>query len=862
MEQRLTVEEICNKLKPVFGKKIDEIYLKYAMAESIEEREEIAHILSALYHKHLSELLNKKVLLEPPSNAVMDGEYPLAKVVYADKELFPFKLREKDWIRHVCISGMSGSGKTTIAFHIINNFLERKKPFLVFDWKKSFRPLLSVDSEILNFTVGNEKVSNLFKMNINEPPEGVAPKEWINVLCDLIVESFSASFGVHKVLLETLDEAFKEWGIYNGSNNYPTWNHIKWRLEQKIDKANSRESTWLESALRVASVLTFGSFGKVCNYKGDGSMNVEELLDKKVIFELNALSNIEKKFFCEFILTYIYKLKKANQKGIDEGFKNAIVVDEAHNIFLKDKTNFVNESVTDMVYREMREYGTSLVCLDQHISKLSDTVAGNSACHIAFQQQLPQDIQTISGIMQLMDRRQFFTMLPVGSAIVKLSERYSRPFLVNVDPVSLRKESVSDRDVANRMNLIFAAKELKEGRDNKFKQELIDPRQARIEERKAKGRKARVPKHALYNGELNEFKHIKNDFNEKFGSVLNANNEEDVSVKCRPESGMKYVESTQKFGIDPNDSECLVDEEETVMEKIEEIADTAGLETVSSYSNESEKSNHAEQSSVKTSEASNHAESKDSGDLMTYKEALADFGVTVSSETAGSRTASSSDKSDEASKIAEQNSVKEIEASKDAEQSLIKQTDEKLEKQDSINESARLNQIENNLSKCQKILFEFVQTKLEKGWNICQIEEFLEKNRTEGYCLKDISQAINCALNEKLVSFSIPKSIPLETESIPEKVVTEELEQNQKVYKLIVSNSNNINEDLSDGQKNFIDFLRENPEHELSTVNLYKKINLSPRKGNKIKDQLIQKGLIKVKEERNEKGWKKIIILK
>ena len=39
-QRALTIEEICNKLKPVFGKKIDDIYLKYAMAESREESSE------------------------------------------------------------------------------------------------------------------------------------------------------------------------------------------------------------------------------------------------------------------------------------------------------------------------------------------------------------------------------------------------------------------------------------------------------------------------------------------------------------------------------------------------------------------------------------------------------------------------------------------------------------------------------------------------------------------------------------------------------------------------------------------------------------------------------------------------------
>ena len=79
----------------------------------------------------------------------------------------------------------------------------------------------------MNITVGDKSVSNVFKVNLNCPPEGVSPKEWVVVLADLLTESFMASFGVHKIILETLDNAFKEWGVYNGSTNYPTWNHIK-----------------------------------------------------------------------------------------------------------------------------------------------------------------------------------------------------------------------------------------------------------------------------------------------------------------------------------------------------------------------------------------------------------------------------------------------------------------------------------------------------------------------------------------------------------------------------------------------------------------------------------------------------------
>jgi Helicase HerA, central domain len=614
MNQRpLTIEEICNKLRPIFGKKIDEIYLQYTIADGREEKEEFIHILNTLYQKHLNQLLDKSVLLEPPKQQQINGTYELATISYAQKKLFPFTLREQDWPRHICITGMSGSGKTTFAFKIIEALNTHKKPYLIFDWKKSFRSLSAEDNTIMTFTVGNEKVTNLFKTNINQPPKNVAPKEWINVLSDFLTEAFSASFGVHKVILETLDEAFKEWGIYHNSKNYPTWNHIKWRLQEKLEKANNRESGWIESALRIATVLTFGEFGKTLNYKGKDSFTVEELLDKKVVMELNSLGGIEKTVFCEFILTYIYKLKKAKQNQADFKFDHAIIVDEAHNIFLKKPTNFTNETTTDMIYREMREYGTSLICLDQHISKLSDTVKGNSATNIAFQQQLPQDISDISDIMSLRENRQYFSQLPVGNAIVKLAERYTQPFLIEVPYVNMRMKNVTDQEIIFRMQSLMINKDYKEKKDPEFNKQIEKPL--------SKPRKKRVTTTKLTEG--------------------------------------------------------------------------------------------------------------------------------------------------------------------------------------------------------QKLIYDYIDAHLKAGIPLEQIKQILEKSKIQGnYNSNDISKAINL----------IPEDQPDDRE-------------------------------LTDEETSFLDFLQENPNHNLATTQVYKQIGLSARKGTNIKKKLEEKGLIKIEEIKYEKGWKKIIQL-
>ena len=639
---QISVEEIARKLKPILGKKIDEIYFRYLNAEGPEEKGEILQLLAGLYQKHLNKLLDKDFFLEPPKEDLVKGEYPLAEVTYAGKKLFPFGLREKDWPRHVCVTGMSGSGKTTFALNILSNFIKKDKPFLVFDWKKSFRPLLKVDPEVMCFTVGKESISNLFKTNINRPPKGVNPKEWINTLCDLLTESFNVSFGVHKILLETLDETFQGWGVYEGSNLYPNWEHIRRMLEVKARDSKGRETGWYESALRIATVLTFGDFGKAINYDGKKSLSIEELFNKKVIFELNSLSNIEKKFFCEYVLTYIYKLKKSSDEKNVKEFNQAILVDEAHNIFLKKQTNFMAESVTDMIYREMREYGTSLICLDQHASKLSETVLGNSACHVAFQQQLPQDLDEISSLMQLRDRKEIFTQLKVGSAIVKLAERHTSPFLVEVPFTELRDENFCDEKIKSKMEATVIG----------FEVEKSDP-----------------------------------EFLEKISSEPKV---------------QKVFEKTQ---IKPEN---------------------------------------------------------------THKE------VVVISE----------------------------------------------------------------LTKTQKILLEFVKKKFSEGKGLNEIERLLDSGLVSGfYSKKDVLIVVNTALSEKL-----------------NKNKTSQKEV-QKSFS--VSSFENLNSD----ELNFVNFLLENLQSNLSTTQIYKKVGLSPRKGNVIKEKLLKKGIIFVKEERNAKGWKKLIRL-
>lgn len=687
LQRSLSVEEICRKLKPLFGNKIDQLYMRYSVSSSLEEKNEIFQALSFLYQKNLNKLLDNSILLEPPEKAEISGEYPLGEVVYSGKKLYTFGLNEKDWPRHVCITGMSGSGKTNFAFNVLENFIGKDKPFLVFDWKKSFRPLVHIDPSLFVFTIGNDAASNLFKTNINVPPTGVSPKEWITVLADLLAESFSASFGVHKIILETLDEVFEGWGVYKGGKHYPNWLHVKKMLEIKAKDSRGRESQWYESALRIASVLTFGNFGKTINYEGKKSFSIEDLFNKRAIFELSSLSNVEKKFFCEFILTYIYKYKKAGENKSENKFNYAILVDEAHNVFLKDKTNFVSESVTDMAYREMREYGVSLICLDQHISKLSDTVKGNSACHIAFQQQLPQDIYDISSITQLQQSKDFFSKIPVGSAIVRLSERYNSPFLIQTPLVELREQTIDDDKISSRMDCMVQGLDIDKN-DKEFRDSIT------------------------------------------FEREVNSGN---WGVSKLKNPGITYEEY---------ESEIPSKTQELTLNK--------------------------------------------------------QFSEKITNQKVGKGVVEAEIPSDEIP-----------------------------------------SEYEYDSEYIQKVLYKFVKEELEKGYDLKNIEKVLEKGLSQNaYTQQDILIVINKALGKKL---------------------KESLEDSETP--ITYSVSHDYLSDFNDEEKSFLNFLISYPEHDYSTVELYKRIGLSSRKGNKIKDELLEKGIIEIQEQKYDNGWKKFIRL-
>ncbi len=450
MKWQNEVENLFKKLKPVLGEeKVNQLWLAYQTRTDPRSRSEILGRLQVLASKYLDENFDRKVLLSVPPKEVITGEYPVGRVSYGEKEFYTFGFRENEWIQHIGIFGRSGSGKTNTVFVILWNLLKKQKPFLIFDWKRNYRDILAykLGKEVRVYTVGRDV--NPFFFNPLIPPIGTDPQTWLKKLIEILCHAYFLGEGVSYLLQKAIDKTYTDVGVYEKEKErYPTFFDVSKSLE--TIKVKGRSAQWMDSTMRTLGVLCFGQFSRVLNTEKNSP--VEELLKENAIFELDSLTNSDKTFFIEALLLWIHHFRLT--EGQRETFKHAIIIEEAHHILLRKKQEMTGtEAVTDIILREIRELGESIILIDQHPSLISMPALGNTYTTICMNLKHKTDMRTISESLLLDDGQiEFLGQLEVGTAIVKLQGRYFRPFLIKIPLFPVRKGEITDDDITADLN--------------------------------------------------------------------------------------------------------------------------------------------------------------------------------------------------------------------------------------------------------------------------------------------------------------------------------------------------------------------------------------------------------------------------
>ncbi len=444
------VRELCRKLKPVMGQSAERIFNAYSAVDA-EGKKQIETYVDALAARHLGRTLDDvSVNLVPPSKERVSGTYNLGTVQYNGKDIGDFGLRENEWIQHVAVFGRSGAGKTNLGFEIFRQLKQHGKPVLILDWKRNYRDLLTRAEfqDVAVYTVGRDVAP--FRFNPLIPPKGTDAKTWLKRIIEVVATSYMLGDGVLFLLQETLDAVYDEFGLYNGDvYEWPTFRHVMERAQER--NAKGRESAWLASTMRALSALNFGEMGNVLSAAEEQQATMEDLLSKSVILEMDALSQADKVFVISALLLWIHHYRMT--EGTREVFKHAIMIEEAHHVLSNERRSLIGgQSVMEITFREIREYGESIVVLDQHPSKIAFSALGNTYCSICLNVKHQKDVSATAQSMLLDgDEKDILGSLEVGQAVVKLQGRVPRPFLIRIPEFNIHKGAISDAGLREKM---------------------------------------------------------------------------------------------------------------------------------------------------------------------------------------------------------------------------------------------------------------------------------------------------------------------------------------------------------------------------------------------------------------------------
>jgi len=413
------------KLKPVIGEMADAFWL--AALLDPDQQKDVHAVAQAMAAELLDEsYMTRHILLEPPPEEKVRAEYPLGTAVYADRPRCPFGLRDNDLPQHVLILGRSGAGKTNVGYLLVWNLLRAGKPFLVLDWRRNYGHFLNrpEGKDIFLFRLGEPKS---LSFNPLDPPRNLPSNQREAYLRDVVSVICTTYLPGHQLLSTRGVEYFFLKALYllGMSQEKPvTFNDVLGYMQKY--KAESREMDWKVSALNVLFKLTTGPMGRLLNSQ-DGR-TLPEILDKPVILELDSLgSETDRAMFTQTFLLWLYYHRLA--EGKSRTSKHVILVEEAHNLFLRREGG--HQSVHDLMLRQMRDLGEALVLFDQNPSLLSTPALGNTGTTICLNLKHGNDVEAAGKALTLpRENWDYVGRLPVGYAIVKLQDRWVKPFLV------------------------------------------------------------------------------------------------------------------------------------------------------------------------------------------------------------------------------------------------------------------------------------------------------------------------------------------------------------------------------------------------------------------------------------------------
>ena len=434
----MTFRETLRKLAPVAGEeRINRLWHAY-LAGSTPQRKELENLTESFAAKLLNDNPSQGSpgIFPPAPPERCLGEIDIGRIKYAGKEMHLFGLRKQELIRHVGVYGSSGSGKSNAIALILKGLADYQVPFLLIDFKKTFRSLIENYSDLLVFTVGDESTAP-FNFNPLIPPEGTDIQVWLKKLVGCIGHAYCQGAGSESLLISALQQVYEN---TMQVGRWPTFSDVEEALESQ--PAKGRKGMWMDSAKRAIRSLTSGNTKKVlCS---EEPLDLARLLERNVILELDLLNQAEQTFISEVLLMWLLQYRMNNNRE-REKLIHALILEEAHHL-LRAPPGMGDgaEPIIHTALREVRELGESIILATQSPSLVPIPVFANQATCIALHSSHGSDVRALSQALLLKDEaKDELGRLPVGDAIVRVP-RSPDPMKIRLEYAPIAKGTVTD----------------------------------------------------------------------------------------------------------------------------------------------------------------------------------------------------------------------------------------------------------------------------------------------------------------------------------------------------------------------------------------------------------------------------------
>lgn len=414
-----------------------------------------------LLHKATPQTVDPLPFPTLPKPEEIGGEIPLGTTLTGTQ----VGLQREEILQGILITGRSGAGKTNLNYVIARELWDRNIPWLAIDLsKRNFRHLIPAIPDLIVIPW------NELRFNPLRNPPGTDPRLWCQIFCDITCQVFGLQAASKSMTLDCVTDLYDTHFVYThgGTGFYPTVRELDSLLRERRKKTKSRVDMDYIDRCRNKTLTILNVLPEVT---GVSKGFPEHLLGRPMVLELVGLTSELQNWLVNLLLAWLVSYVEVNEKP--GGLKEVIFVDEAARVFGK-QFRAGEESYLSQMARRVRQYGLALVVSDQMISSLDDSIKANSYTKICFCQGWARDIEETRRTLRLDgEQTNELSRLPVGEAVVRLSGRYTEPFILKVPHVQIH-ENVSDEKVGERL------RDFKDSMGTEVRP-AVDPPPARVE---------------------------------------------------------------------------------------------------------------------------------------------------------------------------------------------------------------------------------------------------------------------------------------------------------------------------------------------------------------------------------------------